>query len=165
MIFFSAMIVDCMGLIYSMAIYLWPSISERLVRNVIQDGMECTSSREKIELQRQQITSLRGRILTSSYQSQMNVSKKEPEMFILINHNFTIISLLHCANSKPKFRNQFMTQLTVRNKNCILRDNIMHIQSLHFNTFIISCEIRSDFPLSVSTDRNGPTFILTCCRS
>lgn len=108
--------------------------------------MECTSSREKIELQRQQITSLRGRILTSSYQSQMNVSKKEPEMFILINHNFTIISLLHCANSKPKFRNQFMTQLTVRNKNCILRDNIMHIQSLHFNTFIISCEIRSDFP-------------------
>lgn len=76
----------------------------------------------------------------------MNVSKKEPEMFILINHNFTIISLLHCANSKPKFRNQFMTQLTVRNKNCILRDNIMHIQSLHFNTFIISCEIRSDFP-------------------
>lgn len=85
----------------------------------------------------------------------MNVSKKEPEMFILINHNFTIISLLHCANSKPKFRNQFMTQLTVRNKNCILRDNIMHIQSLHFNTFIISCEIRSDFPLSVSTDRNG----------
>lgn len=108
--------------------------------------MECTSSREKIELQRQQITSLRGRILTSSYQSQMNVSRKEPEMFILINHNFTIISLLHCANSKPKFRNQFMTQLTVRNKNCILRDNIMHIQSLHFNTFIISCEIRSDFP-------------------
>lgn len=95
----------------------------------------------------------------------MNVSKREPEMFILINHNFTIISLLHCANSKPKFRNQFMTQLTVRNKNCILRDNIMHIQSLHFNTFIISCEIRSDFPLSVSTDRNGPTFILICCRS
>lgn len=91
--------------------------------------------------------------------------EKGPEMFILINHNFTIISLLHCANSKPKFRNQFMTQLTVRNKNCILRDNIMHIQSLHFNTFIISCEKRSDFPLSVSTDRNGPTFILICCRS
>lgn len=61
----------------------------------------------------------------------------------------------------PSLETQPMTQLTVRNKNCILRDNIMHIQSLHFNTFIISCWMRSDLPISVSADRNGPTLSLS----
>lgn len=154
------MIVDCMGLIYSMAIYLG------------EIGTECNTRWNGVHQFKREnwITEIVDHFLT---RQDLNIVLLVPNECLEkgtrdVHSNksqFTIISLLHCANSKPKFRNQFMTQLTVRNKNCILRDNRMHIQSLHFNTFIISCEIRSDFPISVSTDRNGPTFILICCRS